>query len=150
MNGAEFHLLFNHLPVILSLVAGSLIAIGIFAGSKPVQNVGLGLMVTAALTAIPTYLSGEKAENIVKNFPGITRGAIHEHEDAAWTSLLFLEVTGALSLALILAPRFKRKIPRPVWATLLLLSLVSFVLMARTAHLGGLIRHEEIRPGTVS
>jgi uncharacterized membrane protein len=144
MNGAEPHLLVNHLPVIIPLVGLPLIAFGLLAGVPTIQKVGLWVLGVGALLAVPAYLSGEPAEVVVKNYPGISRLVIHTHERAAKLSMILMLVTAAAALLFLLSFRLKKKLPFPVWGILLILGTVSFVHIANTAHLGGLIRHEEI------
>lgn len=148
MNAAQIHLALNHLPVVLPLIAAPLLAIGLLRGSLDVQRVAWGLLFLAALTAWPVYLSGEPTESIVKNYPGVSRLAIHDHQQAALYTLIALQIVGLLALGRsLLASKKTVKVPRLVDFTLALLALIAFTLVARTGHLGGLIRHEEIQRG---
>lgn len=144
MNGAEFHLLVNHLPVIIPLVGVPLVAIGLFLKSSTVQKVGLWLVVIGGLASVPAYLTGEPAEVVVKNYPGISRLVIHTHERAAKDSMILMLVAAGLSLLFLLSFRLKKTLPTPVWGILIIVGAVCFAHIAKTAHLGGLIRHEEI------
>lgn len=45
--------------------------------------------------------------------------------------------------------RLKSPAPKPVWFALLFLGSVNLGLFVRTAHLGGLIRHDELRAGSI-
>ncbi|HWP84126.1 MAG TPA: hypothetical protein VNN17_02975, partial [Terriglobia bacterium] len=94
------------------------------------------------------YLSGEPAEEVVENVPGVNAALIEEHEESAVAALAALEVLGALSL---LSLFFSRKSASSAPALLvhgsLLLALVAFGLVAWTAHLGGQVHHPEIRAG---
>jgi hypothetical protein len=146
-NAAQVHLLLNHLPVIIPLVA-----ILVFAGSfflresaGVVRRIGLCLFVLSAITAIPTYLTGEPAEKIVKNYPNVSRALIHDHEKSAKYSFIAIEIIGAMALLLLLAQKAGKAIPGAIWGLLFLLSSLMFAHIAWTAHLGGEIRHEEIR-----
>ena len=62
MNGAQLHLLANHLPVIIPLVGMAVLLIGMLAKSSEIRKVGLWILLASALTAIPAYLSGSGAE----------------------------------------------------------------------------------------
>jgi hypothetical protein len=78
---------------------------------------------------------------------GINDLSIERHQDAALLALVFMELTGALAwLALWQFRRFQRALP---WnnVAILILSLVTFGLMARAANMGGYIRHPEITAG---
>lgn len=150
MNGAQLHLLTNHLPVIIPLVGMAVLLVGMIAKSGEIRKVGLWILLASALTAIPAYLSGSGAERQVKNYPGVSRNLIHEHEKAAKFAFIFNEVVGAACLLLLLALHLGKKTrPELLWFVLLA-CLFTFVVMARTAHLGGKIRHEEIRAEEIS
>jgi uncharacterized membrane protein len=82
MNSAQIHLAINHLPIIIPMVGVGLLGVGLFGRAVVIEKVGLWLLVIGALTAVPTYLSGEPAERIIKNYPGILRAAIQAHEGA--------------------------------------------------------------------
>jgi hypothetical protein len=94
---------------------------------------------------IPLYLSGEGAEEIVEHKVGVTKTLIHEHEESAEVSLVLVELTAALALSWIFAKRFKDQICHYLEKIVLVMSLLALVLVAQTAHLGGMIRHDEIR-----
>jgi len=147
MNGAQIHLLLNHMPLFLPAIGAGLVAFGLIAKSRDNRNMGAGLILIGAIAAIAVYLTGEGAENILKNYPGSSRLLIEDHAAAALPTLIMLELSGAASLVLLYGSRTKKAFgeKRWVWGMLLLLSAVALIAVARTAHLGGLIRHEEIR-----
>ena len=132
MNPAQLHLVLNHLPVIIPLIGVPILAIGVLVQSQDTQKVGLSLLILGALAAIPTYLTGEPAERLIKNYPDVSRLAITQHEKAAWLSLMAIA-------------QLRRRISMPIWIAVLFLSLISSGLIVRTAHIGGQIRHEEIQ-----
>ena len=144
MNSAHAHLLLNHLPVLGSAFGVLLLLFAFARKSDELKRVALGVFVFAALTAIPVYLTGEPAEDIVERLPGISKPMIEEHEEAAEGAAAALGVLGVLSLAGLV--HFRRSASMPRWLSLssLVLSLVVAALMARTASLGGRIHHPEI------
>jgi len=147
MNPAQFHLLVNHLPVLVPAIGSLLAGSGLLLNSKDLRQAGAWLVVLGAVAAIPTYLSGDPAENVLKNYPGTSRLLIKDHESSALVSMILLEFTGAVALLFAYGTQAKKAFAdkRWAWAILLFLSAVSFVFVARTAHMGGLIHHEEIR-----
>jgi uncharacterized membrane protein len=148
LNGAFIHLVLNHWPVLLPVMGVAVATVGLFAKLRQTQMVGLVIIVLAALAVVPTYFSGAAAKNVVQNYPGITTQSIEKHEDAALYSFIAIEIVGVLSLWLLWQSRNGQVLIRSsVWA-LIALTLVAFFLIARTAHLGGLIRHEEIEQGS--
>ncbi|MEO5969219.1 MAG: hypothetical protein ABIQ95_04765, partial [Bdellovibrionia bacterium] len=88
MNGAQLHLLLNHIPLFLPLFGGSALGLGLILKSSDVKKFGLCLLFASALAAIPAYLTGVPAERVVKNYPGILRAAIEAHQAAALISLI--------------------------------------------------------------
>lgn len=147
MNAAQIHLALNHLPIGLVVVGAPLLLAALLRKSKELKAAASIILMFSALTAIPVFLSGEPAEEIVEHRAGVSEGAIHEHEEASELSLILIEVLGALVLAAWLFERFKAPMPPTVWFGILGLSVVTLGLFIRTAHLGGLIRHDEIRSG---
>jgi hypothetical protein len=95
--------------------------------------------------AIPVYLTGEPAEEIVENLPGVDEAFIEQHEEAALVAFVDILIVGVAALVSLIL--FGRSRPVPNWLSVivLVLSVTTFVLMVRTANLGGLIRHPEIR-----
>lgn len=146
MNAAQVHLALNHLPIGLVIVGAPLLLAAIVRKSKELKAAASIVLIASALTAIPVFLSGEPAEEVVEHRTGVSEAAIHEHEEAAELSLIVIELIGALVLAAWLAERFKARVPSLAWFAIFGLTLVALGLFIRTAHLGGLIRHDEIRP----
>lgn len=144
MNAAYVHLAINNFPPVISLVAVLVLLGGMVFRSAAVVRTALLLMVAAALFAIPTYLSGEPTEHLVRHMEGVAATAIHPHEEAGEWALIMLSVEGAAALAVLIAFR-RRELPR--WATvgMLVLALLGTVTVFRAASLGGHIRHPEMR-----
>jgi uncharacterized membrane protein len=145
MNAAQIHLGVNHLPVILPGVGLLIVTFGLFWHLEEIKKLGLWIVIISALIAILVFLTGEPAENVMKNYPDISRLGMHLHEESAKISLVIIECVGIFSLILVGFKKFQKKVPRSVWGGYFIFSLVSFFMMARTAHLGGQIRHEEIQ-----
>lgn len=145
MNAAHVHLAINHVPVV-GIVFGLLaLAGGALWGSEEIKRFALLSFVVVGLVCVPAYFSGKEAEEIVEDLPGVEHERIEEHEEAGrWAAI----VGGALGMAAaILLWLFRSPRRLPAWAVgiALVLSLVVAGVMARTATLGGEIRHEEIR-----
>jgi|SRR6476661_486669 len=147
MNQAHIHLLFNHAPILASLFGAVLLLIAVLRNNAVLLRTGLITLLTAALLAIPTQLTGEGAEEIVEDRPGVTHHLIHEHEEAAEVAFIVIEVTGALALLSLLM--LGRQHSRASLLSRLTLAgaLVSFGLLARAGNLGGQIMHPEARSG---
>ena len=141
MNLAHLHLLLNHVPTVGFAVGIGLFLAALFRRSDDLRRISLETLYVVALFAIPAYLTGNAAHFVLQ-----TRGAeladdvIAAHQDAAMLALILMEITGAVAWFALW--RFKQ------WTVpaVLVLSLVTFGLMARAASIGGEIGHPEIRP----
>lgn len=147
MNGAQAHLLLNHLPV-FGVAFGLLILLyGIFRKCDVVKRVALGLFILTALGTIPTYLTGESAQEVVEEVPGVDKSFIEEHEESAMISLIGIEALGVISLAGLFLSRRSGTTPPMLVSVVVLLGSGALALVAWTSHLGGLIHHPESRSG---
>ena len=145
MNAAHWHLVLNHIPLVGIGFVLLLLIIALSLKSSDLINVSLIFTVIIALWAIPAYLTGEPAEEIVEDMPGISESLIEEHEEMAEKAFIFIEVVGGIALIALIARRFNKKLG----ATLTFLTLAGLLvgggLIAWTANLGGKIHHTEIR-----
>ena len=167
MDLAHLHLMMNHVPV-MGVVFGFLVAlIGGIARSRIAVRVGLIMLVAAGLIAVPVYLTGDSAEELVEHLPGVSEGIIDQHQSAATLSLAFAGISGALALltllfslslkpkangsasALVRVRSLTPKVPGMLFVATMLVTLLGAASMIRTANLGGQIRHTEIRSRTV-
>jgi uncharacterized membrane protein len=144
MNAAQIHLALNHLPIGLVIIGVPLLLAAVLRKSNELKGTASIVLMLSALSTIPVFLSGEPAEKIVEHRAGISERVIHDHEEAAELSLIFVEILGAVVLAAWLFDRFKAPTPSPVWFGILVLGVINLGLFVRTAHLGGLIHHDEI------
>ena len=149
MNLAHVHLLLNHLPPLGVLFGFLLLAAAVARKSGELIRASLVTFVLVALLAIPTYLTGEPAEEIVEDMPGVSMMDITAHEESAEASLIAALVLGVLSCFKLVFYR-GRETPRGIAVATLALALVVTVMMAWTAHLGGLVHHAEIRAGAAA
>ena len=147
MSWGHLHLLLNHVPVIGTLLGLMLLLVAFGRKSEELKKVTLGLFVLIALVAVPVYLTGEPAEEMVEDIPGISKAVIDRHEDAALFSLIAVEVAGIIALAGLLLFRIKKGLGNLLAIVTLAFSMVTGGLLAWTSNLGGQIRHTEINSG---
>ena len=145
MNWAHVHLMINHFPVIGTLGTILLLVYALLRKSEEVKKVSLGLFVLIASTTLAVYITGQEAEEVVKNLPGVTEAYISRHEEAASLSLVLMGALGATALVGLLLLRRSGSIPRWVVILVLALSLIVAGAVGLTTNLGGQIRHTEIR-----
>ncbi len=145
MNYAELHLLLNHFPIIGTIVGLGLFLVSFVGKNDDLRRGSYIVFVAIALISIPTFLSGFGAQLMIKG-PGVSDALLQRHQGAALLSLWFMEATGALALAGLWQ---SQRISHPArWnvSAVLLFSLLTAGLMARTGSTGGDIRHPEDRP----
>ena len=142
MTWPHLHLIVNHAPVVGSLFAWLLLAGGLAWRSQAVMRAALVTFAAVGLLAFVAVQTGERAEDEVEEMAGVSEDHIHDHEEAAEVAALGLEAVGVISLIGLVLSR--RRVPG--WLAILVLAaaLVPIVLVARTAELGGRIRHPEV------
>ena len=145
MDLAHLHLLLNHFPTIGSILGGGLFVLSLITNSDDLKRASLVVLLGISLIAIPTYISGNGAQDAVKSLPGVSKTLIETHEGAALVALGFIEVTGAFAWLGLWQFRRLARVPNWNLAVILVLTAVSLGLMARASNLGGEIRHGEIR-----
>lgn len=104
----------------------------------------------AAVSVVPVFLTGEPTEEIVEHRPGVTEKTIHDHQEAAEVAMILVCGLGAGSLVALLWGSRGRELPKSAHAVLVIGAFLSLGLIGWTAHLGGLIRHDELRAATTS
>jgi uncharacterized membrane protein len=144
MSQVHLHLLISHLPVFGSLIGALVLGYGLWTRSKQTQNSAYYIFILSAIGAGIAYLTGEGAEEVVEDIQGVRERLIDVHEDAALYALISLIVLGAVSLIALFINRYKVSLAKSASIVVLLLSILSFGLVARTGYLGGQIRHTEI------
>lgn len=143
LNGAHWHLLVNHFPIIGGLIATLVLGYGLLRKNESVRQLGFGLFVLMTVMTLVTNQTGEQAEHYLKSINALNRNLLHEHEEAADVANIGMYFTGVLSLLALLWQRARqfRFLPLLVFA----LALITFGLMANVGRLGGLIMHKELR-----
>jgi hypothetical protein len=147
----HLHLLLNHFPVLGAVIGLGLLLLSLVRKNEHLKRAGLEVWFVVSLLTIPAYLSGNAAEQGIVELPDVSTALIAAHEDAAVWALLLMQITGVLAwLALWLDRRraaddvgATHASPLPL-AAVLLFSVLTVAAMARTATLGGEIRHPEI------
>jgi uncharacterized membrane protein len=145
-NLTHLHLLINHFPTIGTIVGLGLFVVSLLGRNDDLKRTSLTLLLIVAALALPVYMTGNAAREMIQDRPGISTPLVAKHQDAAALALVFMMITGGLSwLGLWHSQRNSRAMGRNTFA-IVLVSLVTMGLMVRTATLGSEIRHAEIRP----
>lgn len=166
MTQAHLHLMLNHVPVLATVTGALILTVALIRGHRGAVRVSLWFFVAAALVAVPVFLSGEGAEEVIEALDLAGEPVVEAHEEMAlwgFVATLLLGLLAGASLAFegvasgadagaqgsrgarnrSDAP-VRRWLERGTWV----LSVAAAVLMGWTAYLGGQINHPEIRPGS--
>jgi uncharacterized membrane protein len=144
LNAAHLHLLLNHFPTV-----GLLVVFGLFVGSviyrhEDLKRTSFAMFFGLALISIPAFMTGSGAQQALQTRTDVSAAAIANHEDAAMWGFVLIEITGCMAWFALW--QYRRSLRPVAWATpaILLCGVLSFVVMAKAAELGGDIRHPEI------
>lgn len=148
MNGAHWHLVVNHLPIIFPIVGLLIMITGFLSGSKAVKRTAWMIFVFGAIASAVAMSSGEGAEEVVEGVTANSEQYIERHEESAELFALLSYILGGVSI-LGLWMSFKEKALANVVAVATLIFAVVVIFFAKsTGTTGGEIRHTEIRSGT--
>lgn len=147
MDQTHLHLLITHLPIFGSLLGVFVLVFGMWRKSDTTILASYFLFIISTIGAVIAYLTGEGAEETVENIQGVSESVIEQHADFAQFALIGLIILGVVSLISAVTLYKKSSLSKMLSMVTLFLSLVSFVLVARTGYLGGQIRHTEIAAG---
>lgn len=148
MNASQIHLALTHVPVILSFIGLVILIVSFFKKNETLIKTAFYIFLAAGLFTIPVYFTGESSEEIVEHLPGVSENLIERHEDMAGIALVIISISAIVSLVSLVVSRFPG-LAKLIKLTVLFFALGSAAVMAQTAHLGGQIRHSEIRNGFV-
>lgn len=88
----------NHIPVLGIAFGLALVSLALLRKSEELKRISLGFLIVIALLAIPAYLTGEPAEELVENLPGVSKSSIEQHEEAAQVAFAGVLIVGAAAL----------------------------------------------------
>lgn len=145
MNDAHFHLAVNHLPIVGVLIGFLVLSVGLILKKPQIKRTAMGVFIFSALTAIAAFLSGEGAEEIVANLPGISETLIHKHEEYAEQFYTMMLILGVASLLTSFMEYKKLPLSKFGFIAVLLLSGISIFISKNAGTSGGEITHIEIR-----
>jgi uncharacterized membrane protein len=149
MNSVQMHLALTHVPVILSFVGLIMLLVAFFIKNTTLTKTSYIVLLVAGVAALPVFFTGEGTEEAIENLPGVSEAVIKRHEEVAQLAMITIAAAGLVALAALISSRWHMA-PRVFKVVVLLLAIASGGLMAQTAHLGGQIRHTEIRNGVAS
>jgi len=147
MDWVHLHLALNHVPVLGTPFLFGLLVWSWARGQAVTLRFCLWLFVALAAASIAIKFTGDfAAESLGKAKLNLDAAWIARHEQAADQATTGVFVMGIAAAVSLFQSRGGRRPPTWALTVLAILALATFLLMARTANLGGHIRHPEIRP----
>ncbi|MFW5662645.1 MAG: hypothetical protein ACOCZW_02880, partial [Bacteroidota bacterium] len=145
MNGVEWHLLLNHFPIVGTIFTAGFFAAGVIFRQFTLIQAALISYIVIALIAIPVYFTGEQAEAIVEERPGINPELIKAHEEHGVNAFILVEITGLAALIALLAGIEKKEKTGMIGMIAFIISLLAIVFAVMAGSSGGKISHPELR-----
>jgi uncharacterized membrane protein len=141
---AHVHLLLNHFPTVAFGIGLGLFIIAMAIRNEPLKRAGLVIFFLVAVITIATYVSGNAAASVIQGRPDVSKAMIREHEGSAFWAYVFMEITGFMAWLGLWYFRVIKRLATWNVVAVLLLSVLTFATMIRTADLGSQIRHPEL------
>ncbi len=139
------HLALHHVPSVGAVGSLLLLGWGLFRKSIDVTVVALVAFVLVALIAVPVYLSGNSAEEVVARMPDVPMALVVSHRDSALAAMIGIVSAAFTAVAALYVWRSTRRFPGFAATATLIVGIAAVVLVLRTSSLGGQIRHAESR-----
>jgi uncharacterized membrane protein len=148
MDQTHLHLLITHLPIVGSILGAIVLAYGLSTKTMHTSIAAYLVLIISSIGAFIANQTGEAAEETIEHLQGISENLIHEHEESAEIALIAMIALAILSLLALFASYKKSPYSYSLGWITLIVSLISFGIIARTGYLGGQIRHTEIHTNT--
>lgn len=150
MNAAHAHLVLTHLPIVAVPVALIFLLHALRKGDVAGRRFAYLVLAAAALLAVPVFLTGEEAEEVVEHLPGVLESVIEEHEELGKIAMILSVGTGVLSLAGYFIDRIASARSALLRRVVVLSALATVAALGFAGNLGGQVRHTEIRSGATA
>lgn len=147
MNGAHWHLVVNHLPIIFPVVGVIVMVTGLISKSEAIKRTAFMIFILGALAAITAMSTGEEAEEVIEKISGVTENYIKTHEETAETLAILSYILGGISLLGLRTSFKQKKFSSFISIGTLVFAFVLLFFAKQTGTTGGEIRHTEIRSG---
>jgi len=143
MDLTRVHLFITHLPVFGLFLGFLALLYGAIRNDRQVKMLSIFIIIIATVGALIAFQTGESAEETVEHIAGVTDDAIEEHEESAELTILFFYGLGILSVAGLYLEMKSKRFASQLSLIVLAFTALAFFFVARTANLGGKIRHTE-------
>lgn len=150
VNMPHLHLLLNHVPTVGSVVGIGLFVLGLVRRGDHLTRASFEVLFLVAVVTFPAYLTGVAAEVSVAGRPEFSPAAMRAHHEAALPAFVLMQLTGALAWVGLWQHRRASRSAAWVQPAILACAVLTLLLMARAANVGGEIRHPEIATSEAS
>lgn len=135
MDWIHAHLVVNHFPIVLSVMASLAALLAAISGRENAWRYAVVTGLLAGLAAPVAFLTGQRAEEVAESLPGLAEEAIETHEHWGLYALIALGIAGLLAIvALVRKSRGTRwTFAIGIWA--------ATAIAGGTAFYGGEIEH---------
>ncbi len=146
MDWIHLHLALNHIPVLGTPFLLCFLLWSWQKGQSATIRFCVEMFAMLALASIAIKFTGDFAAEQIPPSPEFEKRLIDRHEQSADQATTGVFVMGVAAVVSLLLSRGGRPLPKWSLPLIAALALATCLLMARTAQLGGHIRHPEIRP----
>src|SRR5690349_10423051 len=106
MNAAHVHLVITHFPFVGSLFGLGLLLLSSIRGNYDIKRLSFWTFLLSGVIALPTYLTGRPANNILSQFtPGMATDLCEQHAEVAVIALTAALLMGASSILALFLQR---------------------------------------------
>ena len=145
MNQAHLHMVVNHFPIIGIIIGMIVLGVGIATKSALSKRIGGLILIGSSLFTFPSFETGEGAEEIVENLPGVSENLIEKHEELAEQFMGFVWAIILIGVLSLLSEWKMKKFTNWLYISLFVISLFATYFAKQVGTSGGEIRHTEIR-----
>ena len=150
MNQAHLHMVVNHFPIIGIIIGMIVLGVGIATKSAISKRIGSFILIGSAIFSFPSFETGEGAEEIVENLPGVSENLIEIHEEIAEQFMGFVWAIILIGVLSLLSEWKMKKFTNWLYISLFVISVFATYFAKLVGTSGGEIRHTEIRKGNDS
>jgi hypothetical protein len=143
VDAQQLHLVVNHVPVVGSLWVLLLLLFALIHPKRELSHVALTFTVLLGVSALPAFLTGGPAEELVEHLPRVVEETVEEHEEAGELALAVTLGAGLVGLIGMVWSARRPGSRTPLFLAWLAVAGAAAVL-AWTAHLGGRIQRPEL------
>lgn len=146
MDAVHLHLALNHVPVLGTVFVAVALVVSLWRKNAEFVRLSLWAGVLLSAASIAIKFTGDAAWEDLRPWPQPYDGnRVERHEAAADQATTGVFAAGVAAAVVLFLARRRPEVPPGQAATVVVLLLVTFALMARTANLGGQLRHPQLR-----